>query len=146
MSTFQTKNCSAPTNFELFFTLVFGFPSSCNPASKIFVRLYNDISIRSLHHNNIETFLQVTICFYQVTSVIRVNLHPVVAWMSRNSLREAFASRKHLATLAKWLSVWFWVLWLWVLIPLQLLSKSSLEYLLSEQSYQVKKNNWKLEK
>ena len=56
---------------------------SCFELPTIFVGLYNDIATRSLHHNNIQTFLQVIVCFYQVTSAIRVNLHSVVDWMSK---------------------------------------------------------------
>ena len=59
----QTKNCSASTIFELFFILVFGFASTWTPVSKIFVALYNDnvVIIRSLHHNNVQTFLRMTV-------------------------------------------------------------------------------------
>ena len=129
LATIQTKNCSAPTIFELLFILVFCFPYNWTPVSKIFVALYNNIIIRSLHHNNVQTFLRVTVF---VTSAFRVNLHSVTAWMSRNSLSEVGSSREHLASLAKWLGFRFLVLQLWVLISLQLLSKSILKCSLSE--------------
>ena len=51
----QTKNCSVSTILELFFILVFGFPSTWTRVSKSFVALYNDnvIIIASLHHNKV---------------------------------------------------------------------------------------------
>ena len=57
----QSNNCSAPKVFGLSFILVFGFHSTCTPASKIFVVLHNDITIRFLHHNNVQIFLKMTV-------------------------------------------------------------------------------------
>ena len=59
----QTKNYSVSTILELFFILVFGFPSTWTRVSKSFAALYHDnvIIIASLHHNNVQTFLRVTV-------------------------------------------------------------------------------------
>ena len=50
--------------------------------------------------------------------VFRVNLHSIVAWMSRNSLLETGAIFE-VISLAKWLSVCLQTRWLWIQILLQ---------------------------
>ena len=96
-----------------------------------------------------KTFISFTtiwsVCSYHVTYVVRVNLHSVIARMSRNSLLETdmisevlsccnrtpnnhlvcdrklndLAKLDCLARLTKWLSVYLQTKWLWAQVPLQ---------------------------
>ena len=69
--------------------------------AKVYNRMYSYWSIDIVVNEKYITF-QVTVCFYHFTCVVRLNIYPIVAWMSGNSLLKAGPIFENWLT-AKWL-------------------------------------------